>query len=131
MTFNFGAALAVFLAGSSPGTDSSVTPQSIQQMAPLIAPAQLRALLSSSAKVVLIDVRHPDEFAAGHLDGAMLMPLETIDKAYRNLPRGVHLVVYCRAGNRSAQAVSFLVSHGYAKAVSLDGGIQAWNALPR
>jgi|WetSurMetagenome_2_1015567.scaffolds.fasta_scaffold613399_1 phage shock protein E len=132
MSFNFGAALAVFLAASSsPGTDGSVTPQSMQQVVPLIAPAALKAMLASSARVVLVDVRQPEEFAAGHIAGAILMPLGSIEAAYRNLPKNVQLVVYCRSGKRSAQAVSFLVSHGYANAVSLDGGIVAWDALPR
>jgi rhodanese-related sulfurtransferase len=132
MSFNLGAALAVFLvAGATPGTDGSVTPQSMQQVAPLIAPVALKALMATQAKFVLVDVRQPEEFAAGHIDGAVAMPLDTVPAAYKNLPKGVKLVVYCRSGHRSAKAVSFLVSHGYENAVSLDGGITAWNALPR
>lgn len=131
MAFNLGAALAFFLAaGSTPGTDGSVTPHSMQQVVPLIAPATLKAMLVSSAKLVLVDVRRPEEFAAGHIDGAILLPLETIEQTYRSLPPGVKLVVYCRSGKRSASAVSYLVSHGYPKAVSLDGGFVAWSALP-
>jgi phage shock protein E len=132
MSLNLGAALAVFLAaGATPGTDGSVSPQSMQQMAPVIAPAALKAMIASEAKFVLIDVREPDEFAAGHINGAILMPLGTVEKAYKSLPKGVTLVVYCKQGNRSARAVSFFVSHGYPKAVSLDGGFMAWTALPR
>ena len=139
MTFNFGAALAVFLAGSTPGTDGSMTTHAVVQpaplaapvAAPLIAPAALRAMLVSQIKVVLVDVRRPEEFAAGHIDGAILMPIETIAAAYRNLPKDTRLVVYCHAGQRSARAVAFLLAHGYGEAVSLDGGFQAWSALPR
>ncbi len=139
MTFNFGAALAVFLAGSTPGTDNSVTTQAVAQTAPvaapvaspLIAPAALKAMLASRIKFVLVDVRRPEEFSAGHIDGAILMPLETIDAAYRNLPKDTRLVVYCQAGQRSARAVAFLLAHGYGEAVSLDGGFVAWRALPR
>lgn len=129
MSFNFGAALAIFLAGASPGTDGSATPQAAEQLAPVIAPVALKAMLASSAQLVLVDVREPDEFAAGHIDGARLMPLGTVDKAYRDLPKHVKLVVYCRSGKRSAKAVSFLVAHGYTNAVSLDGGFLAWTAL--
>jgi rhodanese-related sulfurtransferase len=129
MTFNFGAALAIFLAGASPGTDGSATPQAAEQLAPVIAPVALKAMLASSAPLVLVDVREPDEFAAGHIDGARLMPLGTVEKAYRDLPKTVKLVVYCRSGKRSAKAVSFLVAHGYSNAVSLDGGFVAWTAL--
>ncbi len=129
MAFNFGAALAVFLAGVSPGTDGSATPQAAEQLAPVIAPVALKAMLASSAPFVLVDVREPDEFAAGHIDGARLMPLGTVEKAYRDLPKTVKVVVYCRSGKRSAKAVSFLVAHGYTNAVSLDGGFLAWTAL--
>ncbi|GAA0567215.1 rhodanese-like domain-containing protein [Rhizomicrobium electricum] len=128
MSFNFGAALAVFLAGATPGTDGSATPQAVEQMAPVIAPVALKALLASSAKIVLVDVREPDEYAAGHIDGARLMPLGTVETAYRDLPKDVKLVVYCRSGKRSAKAVSFLAAHGYTNAVSLDGGFLAWTA---
>jgi phage shock protein E len=132
MSFNFGAALAVFLAASStPGTDGTATPQTMQQITPLIAPAALKALMVASGKYVLVDVRQPDEFAAGHIEGAILMPLDTIKAVYRNLPKNVKLVVYCRAGHRSASAVLYLVSRGYSKAVSLDGGFTAWSALPQ
>lgn len=131
MTFNFGAVLAVFLAGSAPGTDGSVTPQAVAQMAPVIAPAALKAMLAAQTRFVLVDVRRPEEFAAGHIDGAILMPLETIEAAYQNLPKDTKLVVYCRAGHRSARAVAFLLAHGYDNVVSLDGGFVAWSALPR
>jgi rhodanese-related sulfurtransferase len=129
MTFNFGAALAVFLAGVTPGTDGSATPQVAAELAPVIAPVALKAMLASSAQFVLVDVREPDEFAAGHIDGARLMPLGTVETAYRDLPKTVKLVVYCRSGKRSAKAVSFLTAHGYSNAVSLDGGFLAWTAL--
>jgi rhodanese-related sulfurtransferase len=131
MTFNFGAVLAVFLAGSTPGTDGSATSQSVVQVAPVIAPAALRAMLVAQTKLVLVDVRRPEEFAAGHIDGAILIPLETIAAAYRNLPKDTRLVVYCRSGQRSAQAVTFLLAHGYGNVVSLDGGFVAWGALPQ
>jgi rhodanese-related sulfurtransferase len=128
MTFNFGAILAVFLAGASPGTDGSATPQAAEQLAPVIAPAALKAMQASHAAFVLVDVREPDEFAAGHIEGARLMPLGTVEKTYRDLPKDVKLVVYCRSGKRSAKAVSFLTAHGYSNAVSLDGGYLAWTA---
>ena len=131
MAFNFGAALAVFLAaGPAPGDPGAATPAAVQVMAPVIAPAAVKALLATSAKLVLVDVRQPEEFAAGHIDGAVLMPLGTIETAYRSLPKDTKLVVYCRSGHRSAKAVAFLVAHGYRHAVSLDGGFTAWSALP-
>jgi rhodanese-related sulfurtransferase len=131
MSFNFGAALAVFLAaGATPGTNGSA-PQSVEQMAPVIAPVALKALLATPTKIMLVDVREPDEFAAGHIEGARLIPLGTLEASYRELPKGVKLVVYCRSGKRSAKAVNFLLAHGYGQAVSLDGGFLAWSALAK
>ena len=132
MSFNVGAALAVFLAASAaPGEPGTVTPAAVQAMVPVVAPAQVKAMIAAHAKFMLVDVRNPDEFAAGHIDGAMLMPLGTLETAYKTLPRDIKLVVYCHSGHRSAQAVAFLQAHGFARAVSMDGGITAWNALPQ
>lgn len=129
MAFQFGAALAVFLAaGSAPGTSGPATPAMVQQIEPAITPGILKSLLASEAKPMLIDVRGADEYAAGHIDGAVLMPLDTLSASYAQLPRNVRLVVYCRSGRRSAQAVAFLQAHGYRLAVTLEGGITAWNA---
>ena len=97
-----------------------------QQTVPLIEPANLKAMMASGVRFALVDVRRPDEFAAGHIEGAMLMPLDNLPATYAQLPRDVKLVVYCRSGHRSAQAVSFLLAHGYSRAVSLNGGYLAW-----
>ena len=127
MSFNFGAALAVFMAGASPTTDGTTLTPAVYQSVPVIAPAALKPLLASG-KVFLIDVREPDEFAAGHIAGARLIPLASLEQAYRGLPRDVKLVVYCRSGKRSPKAVSFLIAQGYSNAVSLAGGYLAWSA---
>ena len=130
MAFQFGAALAAFLAASG-GPVPTVTPPPapMQQVVPVIEPVALKQMMMSPARFVLIDVRRPDEFTAGHIEGASLMPLDTLPASYAQLPRDVRLVVYCRSGHRSAQAVSFLREHGYGRAVSLDGGYLAWTAL--
>lgn len=98
----------------------------VQTTAPVLSPQDFRKLTKTA--YFLIDVRQPDEFAAGHIDGAVLMPLDQLPAQYKRIPKGVKLVVYCRTGHRSAQAVTFLRSNGYDTAVSLDGGFIAWNA---
>ena len=130
MAFQFGAALAAFLtAGSAPADAPAVTPATQQQVVvPLIEPAALKSMLSTKANFVLVDVRRPEEFAAGHIDGAITMPLDSLAANYASLPKNVTLVVYCRSGHRSAQAVQFLLAHGYSHAVSLNGGITAFAA---
>lgn len=95
---------------------------------PLIEPAQLHMFLTTGIRVTVLDVRQPEEFSQGHIQGAILMPLGTLASSYTKLPKTGKLVVYCRSGHRSAQAVQFLLQNGYASAVSLNGGFTAWTA---
>jgi phage shock protein E len=99
----------------------------LQQAVPTIEVRELQTLIKEKAFFFLLDVRQPEEFAQGHIQGAVLMPLGSLPDKYRQIPKGVKLVVYCRSGHRSAQAVSFLLAHGYDKAVSLSGGYTAWS----
>ena len=75
---------------------------------------------------VLLDVREPDEYAAGHIPGSMNLPLSAIDTAeihLRNLE--APLFVYCLAGTRSARAVARLKSLGYTHVENI-GGIRSY-----
>lgn len=103
-------------------------PSPSQQAVPTIEVRELQTLIKIKAFFFLLDVRQPEEFAQGHIQGAVLMPLGSLPDNYRQIPKGVTLVVYCRAGHRSAKAVSFLLAQGYAKAVSLSGGYNAWSS---
>jgi rhodanese-related sulfurtransferase len=94
---------------------------------PLIEPAQVRGLLSLGGKITVVDVRTPEEWNQGHIDGATLMPLDALPNTYTKLPKTGKLIVYCRSGHRSGQAVQFLLAHGYTNAVSMNGGYMAWS----
>ncbi|MGA7675482.1 MAG: rhodanese-like domain-containing protein [Rhizomicrobium sp.] len=98
-----------------------------QVTVPTIEVRDLQALIKNKAFFFLLDVRQPEEFAQGHIEGAVSMPLGNLPNSYKQIPKGVKLVVYCRSGHRSAQAVSFLRAQGYDKAVSLAGGYTAWS----
>jgi rhodanese-related sulfurtransferase/rubrerythrin len=79
------------------------------------------------AEFILLDVRQPEEYRAGHLPGAVFMPLpELIDKV-GELDPAIAVLAYCRSGNRSRAAAAFLLSEGFSKVYSMDGGITAWN----
>ena len=98
-----------------------------QVTVPTIEVRDLQALIRNKEFFFLLDVRQPEEFAQGHIEGAVSMPLGSLPNSYKQIPKGVTLVVYCRTGHRSAQAVSFLLAQGYAKAISLSGGYTAWS----
>ena len=130
MAFPFAAAFAALFATASPHPAAAM--QAVQvaavQEVPLIEPAALKTMMAAHMRITIIDVRQPEEYAMGHIDGAVLMPLDSLPAHFAELPKGVKLVVYCRSGHRSAQAVSFLLTHGYDRAVSLNGGYTAWTA---
>jgi phage shock protein E len=129
MAFQYGAALAAFLAASGGSvTTAPQSPAATQITIPVIEPVALKTLMSSPVRFVLVDVRQPDEFAQGHIEGAMLLPLNNLAATFSTLPKNVKLVVYCRSGHRSAKAVTFLLAHGYNSVVSLNGGYLAWSA---
>lgn len=87
--------------------------------------SELRAALDQDA--CLIDVREPDEYAAGHVPAARLVPLAAVPRIVADLPRDEPVYVICAVGARSAQAAMFLVQHGV-DARNVDGGTQAWIA---
>jgi len=76
---------------------------------------------------LIVDVRRPDEFAEGHIAGAVNVPNETIeDEAPEALPdKDQTLLIYCRSGNRSKEASQKLADMGYTKVYEF-GGINTW-----
>jgi rhodanese-related sulfurtransferase len=78
--------------------------------------------------VVLIDVREPWEYQAGHIPGVVLIPMGEIPSRLAELPTDKTLVITCRSGNRSDQVTDFLRAQGFDKAHNMAGGILAWEA---
>ena len=83
--------------------------------------------LMNREKALLIDVREPAEFAAGHAVGARNVPLAAIDGA-KGLPtnKAVPLVVLCATGSRASRAAGQLRKAGFATVHTLAGGTAAW-----
>lgn len=78
-----------------------------------------------------IDVREPDEWAAGRAPTAIHLPMGEITGRLAELPDDEDpLYVICRSGGRSARVTEFLVAQGY-PAVNVDGGMQAWSRAGR
>ena len=77
---------------------------------------------------VTIDVREPDEYVAGHVPGARLMPMGEVPSRLTELPRARPVYVICQSGNRSQAIAHLLVRQGF-DARSVAGGTTAWEAL--
>ena len=77
----------------------------------------------------VLDVREPEEWRHGHIEGAMHIPLSLLPVRVSELPAAQTLVV-CKVGGRSAQVTQYLVRSGY-EAVNLDGGLLEWAAAGR
>ncbi|SNY58424.1 Rhodanese-related sulfurtransferase [Paractinoplanes atraurantiacus] len=79
----------------------------------------------------LLDVREPDEWAAGHAPGAHHVPMMEIPARVAEVPTDVEVVVVCRSGGRSGQVVSYLMGNGWDNVRNLDGGMKSWEASGR
>ncbi len=93
-----------------------------------IAPRSLAERLAGSERdaIQLVDVREPNEWAAGHLAGARHIPLGRLSEAMAALDRSREVVVYCRSGARSAAAARQLQDAGFTVS-NLAGGILRWD----
>lgn len=106
-----GLALAVALAGCGAAD------------APAVADDAATGVAAQAEARTLVDVRTPSETAEGHLDGALLIDLQGPDFAERidELPRDEPYLVYCRTGNRSAQAIEVMTDLGFTDVVNGGG----------
>jgi len=94
-----------------------------------ITPQQVQVLLKSGEKVTLLDVRTPDEFTQEHIDGALLIPLQTLDKNLALIAnvKNQKIIVYCHSGTRSVAASRILADNGFSP-LNVKGGITEWKA---
>ncbi len=90
-----------------------------------VSPADVYAVRSL---VTLIDVREPHEFTGelGHIPGAKLVPLGTLEDAASTWPRDEEFVLVCRSGARSGRATALLASMGFTRAYNMAGGMMAY-----
>ncbi|RPE33550.1 rhodanese-like domain-containing protein [Kitasatospora cineracea] len=108
------------------GNEPSHAPQ---ETPPMFAQLPTADAASVPADAALLDVREQDEWDAGHVDGALHIPIGQVVARLDELPEG-RLYVLCRVGGRSAQVVQYLVAGGR-DAVNVDGGMFAWEAAGR
>jgi rhodanese-related sulfurtransferase len=81
---------------------------------------------SQKDKYTILDVRAKEEFDLGHLDSAILIPVDELEARFGELSKDKPVIVYCRSGKRSATAAAILVSKGFPQVYDMTGGINAW-----
>ncbi len=135
-TARFGAFAATMLvaaasiadqAGPAPGQAASAPAAAAGASLPLISP---QALLERQAKrdpsLFVLDVRTPQEYAAGHVPGAINVPYDQVASHLAEIPKDKDVVLYCRSGRRTGLAAEVLEANGYTKLGHLQGDMEAW-----
>ncbi|MDP3007607.1 MAG: rhodanese-like domain-containing protein [Methylococcales bacterium] len=86
------------------------------------------SVLTAEKQAVIVDVREDDEWNAGHIAGAVHIPLNQLDARLPELQsyKESTIITQCRSGKRSLKALEVLKSAGFTKVSSMDGGIVAW-----
>jgi rhodanese-related sulfurtransferase len=105
------------------------------------APAAAVALMSQEAllehlsrhpeHLYVLDVRTPQEYAEGHVPGAVNVPQDQLASRLAEVPKDKDVVIYCRSGRRSALAADVLAANGYSRLSHLEGDMNAWLAKGR
>jgi rhodanese-related sulfurtransferase/rubrerythrin len=80
-----------------------------------------------TGEYLLVDVRQPEEYEAGHIPGALLIPLGELEDRQGELDRNKKIITYCRSGRRSMAAAITLCGLGFKGVQHLDGGILDWS----
>lgn len=117
-------AATVLLAACGSGSADTAVASRIR----VVEPAAAEQLLATQPAPTLIDVRTPEEYAEGHLEGAELVDFNAADfrAQIATYPRDASYVIYCRSGNRSAGARQVMEELGFTDVADIGGGILAW-----
>ncbi|MBM3291938.1 rhodanese-like domain-containing protein [Candidatus Bathyarchaeota archaeon] len=88
---------------------------------------QAYELIKMKPDLVIVDVRSKQEYDSGHIEKAILIPVDEFDRRVAELSKDDDLLIYCRTGNRSSQAVNILKLKGYTRIYHMKDGILGWN----
>ena len=102
---------------------------------PVLVPVSQEALLERQQKgdeaTYVLDVRSPEEYASGHVPGAVNIPYDQIASRIAEVPKDKDVVLYCKSGRRAGIAAETLAGQGYTRLQHLEGDIVAWVAKGR
>lgn len=109
------------------GGAQDLAPNAARPAEPTAISAQaLHSRLQSEEKPLVVDVREPSEFQDGHIEGAKLAPLGSVEQGVADIARDREIVLVCRSGRRSSQARELLAARGYTNLKNMDGGMVEW-----
>src|SRR5687767_8650901 len=91
-----------------------------------ITPVDLKKKMDAGENPFVLDVREPNEYQINKIAGSTLIPLGELPRRYQELPRDREIIAQCKMGGRSAKAMEFLKSVGFANVKNLRGGILEW-----
>ena len=100
------------------------------QAGPTVSQGEMMTLITDGTAPPIIDVRTPDEFQAGHLPGAINIPLQAFQQRFDELGayKDREVIMYCESGMRASHGGQWLQSRGFDKLRFLDGHMSAWRA---
>ena len=93
-----------------------------------ISQITVQELARRREEFLILDVRRPPEWNAGHIEGARHMPLDGLRREMESLDHSRPLAVHCAGGYRSSIAASLLETAGFTEVVNVQGGFDAWKA---
>jgi rhodanese-related sulfurtransferase len=94
---------------------------------PMVTPQQVHELqVKKDPALFVLDVRSPEEFAAGHVPGAVNIPHDQVASRLAEIPKNKEVVLYCRSGRRSALAAETLEANGYKDLRLMQGDMPGW-----
>ncbi|MGC4083630.1 MAG: rhodanese-like domain-containing protein [Vicinamibacterales bacterium] len=91
-----------------------------------ITATELKQRLDRGDKLVIVDVREPNEYQINRIPESQLIPLGEIPRRYAELDPDEEIVVHCKMGGRSAKAADYLRTVGFKRVLNLKGGILEW-----
>ncbi|MFT8361968.1 MAG: rhodanese-like domain-containing protein [Sporolactobacillus sp.] len=89
------------------------------------SPEEVERLMNENSGVSIIDVREPDEFAGGHIKGAVNIPVNEVQSRMGEIDRTKEHIIVCLSGKRSGFAASILSASGY-RVRNMNGGMMNW-----
>ena len=101
-------------------------PWAMLTSSPPVPEVDIEALEARESDAVVLDVREPEEYAHGHVPGAVSVPQADLASRLNEVPRDRPLILICQRGMRSLRAAQFLVQMGIDRVVSVRGGTAAW-----